>query len=273
MTNQSNVVLKLGGALLTDKSQPYTLRKEILEKVAEEIKLCINENLIENLVLVHGVGSYGHPPVLKHNLHKGFQNSEQLFPLSKTQKSVDKLKLKIINALHEYNLPIIRMYASSMVIGSKMKIVEHFLEGLKGYLSLGMIPLIGGDMIHDREMGFSVCSGDQLAVLLAREIQANYLLFATDVDGVYNKNPKIHEDASLISEINLNEFDALTNQIIVSNEGDASRQMLGKLQSINTIKDLVKNELKVAIFSMQNRYNLKRYLSGERILATIFSNE
>ncbi len=168
MTTEDIVILKLGGSLLTDKSTPYKLREKVLKAVAVEIKECIELELIKSLVIVHGVGSFGHPPVLKYNLHKGFRNKNQLVSMSKTQQIVNEFRKTIASTFLKEGVPINLMHASSMVVGNKMVIIDHAFNSLKGFLSLGMVPLIGGDMMYDKSMGFSVCRGDQIAVIHSR---------------------------------------------------------------------------------------------------------
>jgi len=260
-------VIKLGGSLITDKSTPYTIR-ENLDRVAKEIKECIDLGLIEGLVLIHGVGSFGHPPVLKHELHKGFRSPDQLMHLSNTQEIVNQLRYKITKSFQDVGIPINLMHASSMVIGNKMKITEYMFKALKGYLSLGMVPLIGGDMMFDLSIGFSVCSGDQLAVIISREIKANQLIFATDVAGIYDSDPKINKEASLIKEININEIESIVKQLDESKPADASGRMKGKLMTLSSGKDLIRNGLNVAIISMMENNSLKNYLEERQVTAT-----
>ena len=83
------LVLKLGGSLITDKSKPYSLRADVLKKAAAEVAGSLRDGIIDKLVIVHGVGSYGHPPVIEHKLYKGFIDPSQLLPLSKTQTKVN----------------------------------------------------------------------------------------------------------------------------------------------------------------------------------------
>lgn len=261
-------VIKLGGALISDKSTPYKMREDLIGAVANEIKECIDLGLIEGLVLIHGVGSFGHPPVLKYELYKGFQNPEQLMHLSNTQQIVNQLRNKIAEIFQDTGIPINLMHASSMVIGNKMKITEHMFEALKGYLSLGMVPLIGGDMMYDNGMGFSVCSGDQLSVVISREVKACRLIFATDVAGIFDSDPKIDEEASLIREINMNEVENIIKQLDESKTADASGRMKGKLMTISSIKDLIKKGLDTVILSMMQPNILKTYLEGKAVSAT-----
>ena len=263
MTAEDLIVLKLGGSLLTDKSTAYKLKEDIIKAVAVEIKDCIDLGLIKSLVIVHGVGSFGHPPVLKYNLHKGFRNNDQLISMSKTQQLVNELRKAIAITFVEAGVPINLMHASSMIVGDKMMIVDHALTSLEGFLSLGMVPLIGGDMMYDTSMGFSVCSGDQLAVVLSRVLHAKQLLFATDVSGVFDKDPKSDEDAQLLREININEVEQLFSNQNETAKTDASGKMRGKILSLALIKDQIQEGLEVVILSMNKKGVLKSYLKGQ----------
>lgn len=268
MTAEEILVFKLGGSLFTDKSTPYKIREDIIIDVAVEIKECIDLGLIKSLVIVHGVGSCGHHPVLKYNLHKGFRNKDQLISMSKTQQIVNVFRKTIATVFLEEGIPVNLMHASSMVVGSKMVITDHAFSSLEGFLSLGMVPLIGGDMMYDTSMGFSVCGGDQLAVVLSRVLHAKQLLFATDVPGVFDKDPKLEENAQLLREININEIEQMLTKTNETAKTDASGKMLGKLRSLISIKDLIQEGLEVAIFSMNKKGVLKKYLQGEKIELT-----
>jgi len=268
MTAEDLIVLKLGGSLLTDKSKAYKLREEVLKAVAVEIKECIDLGLIKSLVIVHGVGSFGHPPVLKYNLHKGFRNKDQLISMSKTQQIVNEFRKTIATTFLEEGIPINLMHASSMVVGNKMVISDYTFNSLKGFLSLGMVPLIGGDMMYDTSMGFSVCGGDQLAVLLSRVVHAKQLIFATDVLGVFDKDPKLETHAQILREININEIEQLFSKPNETAKTDASGKMRGKLLSLVSIKHQIQEGLEVAILSMAEKGTLTKYLKGEEIKST-----
>ncbi|MFW9805585.1 MAG: isopentenyl phosphate kinase [Candidatus Thorarchaeota archaeon] len=256
-------VIKLGGSLLTDKTKPYTYRRDVLESVAQEIGESIDEGLIESLILLHGVGSYGHPPVLEHNLHKGFLGPDQLLPLSETQEGVGTLRHIIVKAFQKAKVPVCLMYPSSMITSEKMKMTDYFLEPVKGFSSIGMVPLLGGDILIDSVMGWSIGSADQLAVILCEEMNAKRLIFASDVSGIYDSDPKLKEDASLLDTINLNDLDATMKRMGASGVEDASGAMKGKLQSIVQGKHLIEQGLEVGLLSMMHYGVLKAYLKNE----------
>ncbi|KKN04423.1 hypothetical protein LCGC14_1097680, partial [marine sediment metagenome] len=145
---------------------------------------------------------------------------------------------------------------------------HSLIDALKGFLSLGMVPLLGADMIYDEEIGFSICGGDLLAVFLARELGANQLIFVSDVNGVYDKDPKKFSYASIIKEIEIDELEKLTQEGEENNKNDITGQMKGKLSTIFSIKDLIQKGLKVAILSMKIPDTLKTFLEGKENLAT-----
>ena len=123
-------------------------------------------------------------------------------------------------------------------------------------------------MLIDSVMGWSVGSGDQLAVLLAKELRAKKLIFASDVAGIYEADPKKISDALPIERINLNELEATLDRMRVSGVTDASGAMKGKLKSIVPTKPEIEKGLDVGLISMMKYGNLKTFLKGEQVQST-----
>jgi isopentenyl phosphate kinase len=261
-------VIKLGGSLLTDKSKPYEARKSIITATAKELRECIDEGLIESLVIIHGVGSYGHPPVLEYKLYKGFTGPEQFIPLSKTQSIVNEFRLMITKEFQAAGLPVNLLHPSSMLVADKMRVTKTFFEALKGWMALGMIPLLGGDLLYDKAMGFSIGSGDELAAVLARDLQAKRLIFAMDELGVYDTDPKKNPHAQLLTEIDINDLDEVIKGLEQSGKADASGAIKGKLSYIAAVKDLIEGGLETTLLSMMKFGNLKALLRNRDIQCT-----
>lgn len=267
-------VIKLGGSLLTDKSTPYTANEQIISSVAKEIKECIDAGLIEDLIIVHGVGSFGHVPVLKHKLHLGFQTPDQLLAMSQTQKEINEFRLMLCQKFIESGVPVNLLQASSFCISEKMQISHSFLEAITGYISIGMIPLTGGDMLYDSKMGFSVGGGDQLVVLFVKALGADRVLFVSDVDGVYDSDPKRNPHAKILELVTIESLKDIIEKTDNSSLKDASGAMKGKLQAIYSLSNEIKSGIKVSIFSMIKPGTLKSILSetGEPVHYTQFVN-
>lgn len=252
-------ILKLGGALLTNKGTPNALRDITLGHCAEEIAAAGEQGLIQRLILVHGVGSFGHPPVIAHELHRGYQGPEQLLPLSATQSNVMRLRLAIAEALEAAGVPACLMLPSSCMSGAGDSPRTRYFDAIAGFLDLGMVPLLGGDIVPDPEHGFRVYSGDVLAVELALHFQAQQLYFASTVDGVYERDPaedpgarKVRRYRLMGDSVDLDEHAAV----------DASGAMAGKLRALLPARDAMAGGLEVRIFSMRQEGRLLRLLEG-----------
>jgi len=256
------LVLKLGGSLITNKREPYSIRPDIIKAASREIKEIIDSKVIDDLVIVHGVGSYGHPPVIEHKLHKGFIDPKQLVPLSQTQSKVNELRMYLASSLIEVGIPINLFHTSSIATAHQGKIVSMDLSAVKGYLKIGMVPLLGGDVVHDTAMGFSIGSGDQVATIIAKALGATDLVFATDVAGVYDKDPKVSNDAKIIKELSLARLMELSDS---DNAADASGAMRGKLLNLENVMPELEKGLCTNIISMMQPGALKGLLNGENI--------
>jgi uridylate kinase len=90
---------------------------------------------------------------------------------------------------------------------------------------------------------------DTAAVLRAQEIHAEILLKATKVDGVYDSDPMVNQDAKLIKRINHRE--ALERQL--------------KVMDLTAFSLAMDNQLPLAVFRLRDRGNIKRVVCGEKI--------
>lgn len=92
-------------------------------------------------------------------------------------------------------------------------------------------------------------STDTAAALRAAEINADALLKATNVDGIYDKDPKKHKDAVKIDEITY--LDVLNKKLNVM---DTTATTL-----------CMDNEIPIVVFDINEPGNLKKILLGETI--------
>ena len=71
-------------------------------------------------------------------------------------------------------------------------------------LELGVIPIINeNDPISVDEIGATFGDNDKLSALVASKVNANLLIMLSDIDGLYDKNPKTNRDAKLIKEVSV----------------------------------------------------------------------
>jgi isopentenyl phosphate kinase len=254
-------IIKLGGSFITDKSKPYTLNKKAIQLAAKEIAACRENGSIQDLVIVHGVGSYGHPPVLKNELHKGFKHPSQLLAMTSTQIEVNQLRTFLMEELLKAGVPAFLTHASSIFTADKMQIKSASTDAIEGYLKTGMVPVIGGDMLADETMGFSVGSGDLLTIWLAEHLKSKEIIFISDVNGVFHSDPKKDPKARVIPEINMTDMEGVLEELRKTKPDDASGGMAGKLQSMKSARPLLENGVKICILSLLQMGDLNRFIA------------
>lgn len=99
-------------------------------------------------------------------------------------------------------------------------------------------------------------STDTAAALRAAEINADALLKATNVDGIYDKDPKKHGDAKKIKEITY--LEVLNQKLNVMDTTATSLCM--------------DNDIPIIVFDINTKGNLKKVIKGEKI-GTIVTNK
>ncbi|MFX1565670.1 MAG: isopentenyl phosphate kinase [Promethearchaeota archaeon] len=256
---QRLAIIKLGGSLITDKSIPYTLRKEELKRITKEIA-----EVLGPCIIVHGVGSFGHVPVIERRLYEGFKEPSQLPDLSKTMIEVFQLRMAITEALTEAGLAPVIFLPSNIFFMTEGEITGHFSGGFRQFLDLGMTVLIGGDMCADSQRGFSVCSGDKVVQLLSRLLSPKDVIFGTDVAGIFTSDPKLDDKAELIPHISLakiDKYEKIANQAATP---DITKGMRGKLDEIKRFEPILKAGAEVVILGLKKPGILRRYMEGEK---------
>lgn len=254
------IILKLGGSLITDKTKQFEVRSDVLKRLAEEIKAGVKGDLI----IVHGGGSFGHPVADKYQLQDGFKNKEQIEGLVLTRNAMGELSRSVINAFHEYKLPVVAIQPSANITCKKGRIEDIGAELIKRFFELGTIPVLFGDVVLDKDLGFCILSGDQITTFLAEKFKADRVILAADVDGIYDRNPKKFDNAKLIPKITSTDRDILNG--LKTQEGDVTGGIKGKLEELIA---LAERGVPSQIINAMVPGRLKKALSGEEVTGTI----
>lgn len=219
------IVIKLGGAAITDKKKIYTPRIAVIKSAASQIAT-LHKHF--SLIIVHGAGSFGHIPAKKFELTNGFKNPRQIAGLSLTKSKLLEWELILTKALRQHHIPALSILASDVIVTRRGRIKKCDLEHFQQWLNLGCIPMTGGDIVPDELNGFAIVSGDQIAVHLAVKLNASKLIFGTDVDGIFSSNPKGKPTAKLFSRVSL----SLAERAVRATENvtDVTGGMAGKLR-------------------------------------------
>ena len=226
------------------------------------------DNSFKELIIVHGAGSFGHPPAKKYKIGEKFDESEypqKRIGFCETQNAVKKLNMYICEAFIDEGLPVVAIPASSFMRATNKRITDGNLDSFKRYLEKGFIPVIYGDVVLDDELEICVISGDQLIQYLAKNLNPDMVVLGTDVDGVYNKNPKTHDDAIFFDKFSsLDDLDTLEGTTNV----DVTGGMVGKIKELLYLADL---GIESKIINAEVEDNVFKVLENEKVKGTVIS--
>lgn len=189
-------IVKLGGSVITDKASYRAYRAQATARLAREIASCDDD-----VVVVHGAGSFGHILAKKHSLRQGYKSRSQLPGVSQVQRDVRELNLLVMKALQDAGLQPVSMPPSCLLVARGGKIPEMSHELFRAALEDGFTPVTFGDVVPDSRQKFTVCSGDTLMQLLATSLGAKQAIFATNVDGIFGGSGQVIRRLRSIKEI------------------------------------------------------------------------
>jgi isopentenyl phosphate kinase len=198
-------LLKLGGSLLTEKTAVDAVRPAVLARLAAEIAESASADGTPvaarepgaagrrrvPLVLAHGSGSFGHVAARRHGIAAGLHGAAQLPGVSLTQERAAALHWQVCAALVLAGLHPFSLAPSSSVVAAGGRPLTIAVEPLLLALARGLLPVLYGDVVMDREQGVAICSTERLFELLARELPAHgtrvrRVLWLGETDGVYD---------------------------------------------------------------------------------------
>jgi len=180
--------MKLGGSLITNKqSNNPKCHKNIMRKIAS-----ILSKSKKKIIIVHGVGSYGHPIVKKYNINKGIDKTkEQEEAIIKARNQIRILNKILCNEMIEKGIECDSIIPSENIELSNNKILEKIpKDKFDQILSKNKIAITFGDIVNTKEGNVSVLSGDTLLLKLAQIYKPKRTYFIMDYPGVVKGNLK-----------------------------------------------------------------------------------
>jgi isopentenyl phosphate kinase len=260
-------MLKLGGSLITDKQTPQTSKPEVIERLAAEIARAWRSHPNMKLILGHGSGSFGHMSARKYGTRTGVANAEEWHGFAEVWRDARALNQIVVEALAAVGLPVIALPPSAAVIAQQGKVASWDLEPLQRALSAGLIPLVNGDTIFDRQRGGTILSTEDLFFHLATHLPAQRILLAGIEEGVWLDFPACTQ---LVEGITPHNYD----QVVAALGGSAGVDVTGGMaDKVTQMLDLVKahSNLEALIFSGLRPGVLENVLSGQLFGTRIYN--
>lgn len=230
------VLLKLSGETFGGKGQ-FGLDVDAVKYIAGEVKQVVDMGCEAAIVVGGG----------------NFIRGEKLSKIGIDRTTADYMGMlgTIINAMAlQSMLETMGMYTRVMSTITAIHVAEPFIRRRAiRHLEKGRVVIFSGGT------GNPYFSTDTAAALRASEIDAGAILKATNVEGIYEEDPKKNHNAKLLKEI-----DAM----------DMVHQGL-RVMDLTAITLARENKIPVIVFDVFKKGNLARLLQGEKIGSEITS--
>jgi isopentenyl phosphate kinase len=219
-------VLKFGGSVLTNKAGFMEADSGNIKSLAGMLGRAW-KNGLRSLILIHGAGSFGHPLVEKYGLHGKISTPAQKEGVEKTHSACVSLCMMLVGALEGEGVPAVPLHPYDLGKLKNGRISSFDREKVETALKEGSLPVLHGDMMPDSELGYGVCSGDQLVSYFGKDAEG--VIFGTNVDGVLN------DEGKLIESINAGNFGEISKHFKKPEYADVTGGMEGKIREIMEI--------------------------------------
>ena len=230
------VMLKLSGEMLVG-DQAMGIQPDVIGRFADEIK-DLHSTGVE-IALVIGGG----------NIFRGLAGASR--GMDRTHADYMGMLATVINGLALQDALEARgVYTRVMSAISVNEICEPYIRRrAMRHLEKGRVVIFAGGT------GNPYFTTDTAAALRAAEIQADVILKATKVDGVYDRDPAIHDDAV--------RFDSVTYLEVL--------QRGLKVMDSTAVSLCMDNDIPIVVFNLSHEGNIKRVLQGEEIGTRVYS--
>lgn len=226
------IILKLSGEVLRNNEDGEPIDPAILKAICEEVKKVYDIGVEIGLVIGGG------------NIFRGLSGAE-MKGVDRTTGDYMGMLATVINGLAL--MDCLEKLGVTVRLQSAIpmdKLAEPFiLRRATRHLERGRVVIFAGGT------GNPYFSTDTAAALRASEIGADMLMKATKVDGIYNKDPKKHDDAVKYDHVRY--VDALRERLEIMDSTAFSLCM--------------ENQLPILVFSMREPGSIYRAVMSEEI--------
>jgi len=236
-TRFKRVLLKLSGeALMGD--QGFGISSEMIEYVAEEVQSTMDLGV--QMAIVVGGG----------NIFRGIAGSS--YGMDRTSADHMGMLATVINSL------ALQDAMEKKGIQTRIQTAISMHEVAEPYILRRAIRHLEKQrmVIFAAGTGNPYFTTDTAAVLRAEEVHADILLKATKVDGLYDSDPAINNDAKFIKKIDY--MKVLEKQL--------------KVMDMTAISLAMDNKLPLIVFNLNKKGNIKKVLCGEDVGTRIDTN-
>lgn len=257
-------LVKIGGSVITNIKKKDTARINAIDRLLNEVKTSMNKG---EIVLGHGLGSFAHIPAHKFHVSKGLAGMKSKMGVVITQDSVKQLHKIVMERAIKAGLDAFSFSPSTGCVARDRKIASWDLYPIKLALGYGFVPLTHGDVIIDSKQGVSIASTEEVFSYLALKLKPYKIVIGTDVDGVFEEDPRLNPNAELIRDVNKNNLHEVLLGVGGSTKIDVTGGMKTKIQHLYDISKKTGAVCQIVNANVPGR--IKDALTGRNTIGTV----
>lgn len=227
----SRVLLKLSGESFSNPETNFGIEPKVIERIASEITAANNENIQIGVVVGGG------------NFFRGVQESAK----NMAQANADYMGMlaTVINAV------ALKDALDKNGTQTRVQSAITMTAVAEPYIRLRAIRHLekGRVVIFAAGTGNPYFTTDTAASLRAAEIDADLMLKSTRVDGVFDKDPEVEEQAEFFNEISYK--DVVSSKL--------------KVMDLTAITLCEENEMPIRVFDGTKEQNIYKAITGEKL--------
>ena len=227
----SRVLLKLSGESFSNPETNFGIEPKVIERIASEITAANNENIQIGVVVGGG------------NFFRGVQESAK----NMAQANADYMGMlaTVINAV------ALKDALDKNGTQTRVQSAITMTAVAEPYIRLRAIRHLekGRVVIFAAGTGNPYFTTDTAASLRATEIDADLMLKSTRVEGVFDKDPEVEEQAELYNEISYK--DVVSSKL--------------KVMDLTAITLCEENEMPIRVFDGTKEQNIYKAITGEKL--------
>lgn len=219
-------VVKLGGSLITHKDDYCSPNRDVIRGYAKEIKK--HWRLLQgNLIIILGGGSYGNGVPIRYKIQNSEQDWRHEDILMMTTKMFEWMT-EVTAIFRDEGLPCYPFQGSSYITSDDGDLNRCFVQPIKNSLSLGLLPILSGDLTFDKSKKFVIFSSDKIPQVLNRELEINRVVMLTNVDGIHYR----HDPSKIYKNVTRENFPVVIAETGSSKQQDVTGGMRTKFLSL-----------------------------------------
>jgi isopentenyl phosphate kinase len=210
------IVAKLGGSVITEKERPETLDGPALDRAADALA-----GATDDLVVVHGGGSFGHHRAAEHGVSDATGTRDAGAALA-VHGAMTTLNRFVLRALHDRDVPALPVHPLSAAARDEAGDLTLPLAAVERLVAESFVPVLHGDVVATAGEGVTVLSGDEVVARVARGLGADRVGLCSTVPGVLDGDGEVVPRVTSLDDAALGGSDAT----------DVTGGMAGKVRTL-----------------------------------------